>query len=148
MGRDGSSLETNVAAALGVSGNALQLTGDGVANTRSLYEIPTLGEPAATGFTAKFDYALSGGGDRPADGFSFNIGPAIPVEEASEEGAGTGLSVEFDTWDNDGEGADNGIGIDVNVDGAAVAGGVMRAPAGNTRNMGPHHSGAYVPTGA
>ena len=25
---------------------------------------------------------------------------------------------------------------------------VMRAPAGNTRNMGPHHSGAYVPTGA
>jgi hypothetical protein len=40
---------------------------------------------------------------------------------AGEEGFGAGLAVEFDTWNNGGEGADNGIGIDISVDGGDVA---------------------------
>ena len=72
---------------------------------------------------AIFDLALEASGT-PADGFSFNFGP-IPDDGgpagAAEEGWGQGLAIEFDTWNNDGEGADNGIGVDV-LDGRLPAG--------------------------
>lgn len=133
---DGSTLESTTPEALGVSGEALQLTADGVTSSLSLYALPSLGEPAASGFTVKFDYALSGGGDQPADGFSFNFGTVPPVAEVTEEGTASGLSVEFDTWDNTEarEGEVTDIGIDVNVDRTAVEGGRLRAEEGAAGN--------------
>ena len=104
-----------------IQGNALQLTEDGVGSTLAAFKLPILNSGLANAFTATFDFALSAAGDRPADGFSFNYG-AIPDDgQAGEEGYGSGLAIEFDTWDNGGEGADNGIGIDVSLDGADVA---------------------------
>ena len=68
------------------------------------------GAPVA-GFHATFKAALFGStccgfGFLPADGFSFNLVPAATVlanpgyAEPAEEGLTTGLSVNFDTWDN------------------------------------------------
>ncbi len=96
-----------------------QLTQQGVGNTVSWYKTPSLGEQATNGWIATFDLTLIGSG-RPADGFSFNFGPISDDGNpagAAEEGFGEGLAVEFDTWDNGGEGFDNGIGIDLSVDG-------------------------------
>ena len=114
-----------------VTGNALQLTRDGGTSETASFKIPGLGADGETSFRVSFDVALSGGGERPADGFAFNYG-AIPMNDthAGEEGFGAGLAVEFDTWDNDGEGEGNGIGIDVSVDGVTAPHGVQREDPG------------------
>ncbi len=68
------------------------------------------GQPVG-GFHATFKAALfgstcCGGGFYPADGFSFNLVPAITAlvnptyNEPGEEGLSDGLAVTFDTWDN------------------------------------------------
>lgn len=127
---DGSSLTTNTPGATGTEDGALRLSQDGTGGTLSGWVLPALGEQATQSWRASFDFALSGGGARPADGFSFNFGAIAAGETASEEGFGTGLAVEFDTWDNEGEGFDNGIGIDISVDGADVEDGQLREESG------------------
>ena len=115
---DGSLLFSNNAVAL-TDGGRLQLTKSGTNSSQAWWKLPALGTQSTEGWVAIFDLALEASGT-PADGFSFNFGP-IPDEGnpagAFEEGWGQGLAIEFDTWNNDGEGADNGIGVDVSVDG-------------------------------
>jgi hypothetical protein len=52
------------------------------------------------GFNARFKILIGGGSQ--ADGFSFNFANDLPDASFGEEGAGTGLTVSFDTWDNGG----------------------------------------------
>ena len=131
--QDGSILETTKAGAAGVQGEALRLTIDAIGSTTTGWIIPGLGEPALQGWRVEFLAALSGGGARPADGFSFNWGD-ISGGVAGEEGFGQGLAVEFDTYDNSGEGLDTGIGIDVSVDGNDVEDGQNRIDPGDSNN--------------
>src|ERR1035441_113127 len=70
------------------------------------------------GFTATLQLVLGGGNPGTADGFSFNFANDLPDSEISEEGAGTGLSVEFDTYQNS---TSDLIGIDVKWEGAEIA---------------------------
>jgi Bacterial lectin len=62
----------------------------------------------ATFQAALFGSTCCGGGALPADGFSFNLVPAISVlpnpgyGQPAEEGLNEGLAVTFDTWDNGG----------------------------------------------
>jgi hypothetical protein len=53
-----------------------------------------------SGFTTTFKLLIGGGNG--ADGFSFNFAPDVPDWSMSEEGAGNGLSVCFDVYDNGG----------------------------------------------
>lgn len=55
-----------------------------------------------TGFTASFKMKIGGGTVTPADGLSFNFAPDLPDWSFGEEGAGTGLTISFDTFDNGG----------------------------------------------
>ncbi|MEM7387375.1 MAG: choice-of-anchor D domain-containing protein, partial [Verrucomicrobiota bacterium] len=109
-----------------VEGDMLKLSDVEVGSTNSSFKTPILGPNPNVTFIASFDYSLIGEG-RPADGFSFNYG-SIPEDPdnhgAGEEGFGNGIAVEFDTWDNGGEGADTGIGVDVSVNG--VTAGMLR----------------------
>jgi hypothetical protein len=68
------------------------------------------------GFVARFKAYIGDG--TAADGISFNFASDLPLGTISQEGAGSGLTIEFDTYNNGG--ADN-IGIDVKVGGAEVA---------------------------
>ncbi|MDF1785954.1 MAG: choice-of-anchor D domain-containing protein [Verrucomicrobiales bacterium] len=122
---DGSILETTQEGAAGIDNEAMKLTDAAIGSTNTGWVIPGLGEPAIAGWTATFYLALSGGGASPADGFSFNWG-AFEGGTAGEEGYGSGLAIEFDTWDNGGEGFETGIGIDVSVDGGDVEDGQNR----------------------
>lgn len=69
-------------------------------------------------FTARFKLYIGQGSGNPADGFSFNIANDLPQGSFGEEGAGSGLSIVFDTYDNGGAEAP---AIDVKVAGAEVA---------------------------
>jgi hypothetical protein len=64
-------------------------------------------------FTASYKVLIGGG--NAADGMSFNFAPDLPLGTITEEGAGTGLTVEFDTFNNGG--ADTAPSIDVLVGG-------------------------------
>ena len=60
-----------------------------------------------------------GGSPNPADGFSFSFAPDIPDGTwLSEEGAGSGISVCIDTWDN---GGGEAPAVDLKFGGAIVA---------------------------
>src|SRR5262245_58792275 len=56
------------------------------------------------GFTFRTKIRIGGGTGRPADGFSFSFADPTDALVAGgtvgEEGTGSGLSVNFDTWDN------------------------------------------------
>ena len=67
-------------------------------------------------FTANFKMLIGGGS--AADGVSFNFAPDLPLNAITEEGAGTGLTVEFDTFQNV---APDTIGIDVKGGGNEVS---------------------------
>jgi hypothetical protein len=54
------------------------------------------------GFDLRFKLRMGGGGTTPADGFSFSVAPNLPDGTWGEEGAGGGLSVAFDIYDNGG----------------------------------------------
>lgn len=121
---DGSTLTTNQVAAVGVTDGSLQLTSDAVTQTRTSFLTPPV-SVLASGIRACFDYRLFDAPDEtindvPADGFSFNVGSILPTDSGSEEGFGTGLSIEFDT--HLGNGADI-IGHNVAVNGVNVPGG-------------------------
>lgn len=73
------------------------------------------GETVAS-FTAAFKLRIGGG--TGADGFSFNFAPDLPRDVFGEEGAGTGLTVSFDTSDN---GNREAPAIDVKFGGVLLA---------------------------
>src|SRR5256885_88621 len=77
------------------------------------------GGVAVTNFRAKFKLLIGNGTDRPADGFSFSFGNGIVSQAPGEEGAGSGVIVSFDTWDNNAD--DTAPAIEVKWNGAAVA---------------------------
>lgn len=54
------------------------------------------------GFTAAFKLKIGPGTARPSDGFSFSFGPSIPdgLLASPQQGAGPGLAVSFDIYDN------------------------------------------------
>jgi hypothetical protein len=47
-------------------------------------------------FAATYKCLIGGGGYSGADGMSFNFAPDLPAGTISQEGAGTGLTVEFE----------------------------------------------------
>lgn len=94
---------------LTVSANSQQgsfLTGDALA-----------GSPAFR-FAVGFKAFVGGGTTPPADGFSFNFAHDLPNASFGEEGAGTGLTVAFDNYDN---GGGEAPAIDVKWGGVTVA---------------------------
>src|ERR1041385_2437473 len=72
---------------------------------------------AIVSFTASFK-VLIGSSFFGADGVSFNFAPDLPAGPITEEGAGTGLTVEFDTYPNS---AFEGPSLDVKLGGSEVA---------------------------
>ena len=121
---DGSIIFSNNESAK-VTGGALQITEDGIGGSTANFKLPPLGPDGNQAFIVTFDLKLEAEGT-PADGFSFNYGNITDSATAGEEGFGSGLAIEFDTWDNGGEGQDSGIGYDISVDGEDVLDGVMR----------------------
>lgn len=117
---DGSVI-TSVNFATSVNNGALELTREGAGSVNASFKLPHLGD-LGPDFVFAFDYSLAeaAGGNPPADGFSISLGPIADGATGSEEGFGSGLAIEFDTWDN---GDAENIGIDVSVNGvdAAVA---------------------------
>ncbi|MCI0748577.1 MAG: Ig-like domain-containing protein, partial [Verrucomicrobia subdivision 3 bacterium] len=69
-----------------------------------------------TAFTATFKMLIGGGNG--ADGLSFNFANDLPDADFGEEGAGTGLTISFDTFDN---GGGEAPAIDAKVGGAVIA---------------------------
>jgi len=73
------------------------------------------------GFNVKMKVRIGGGTGRPADGLSVSFADAsdtvVGGGTVGEEGTATGLSVNFDTWDN---GNGDGPAIDVKVDGVII----------------------------
>jgi hypothetical protein len=51
-------------------------------------------------FVATFSLRMGGGTATPGDGFSFNFATDLPNSSFDEEGAGSGLTITFDTYDN------------------------------------------------
>jgi lectin family protein len=79
--------------------------------------LPDLDSGAAIGgFVATFKLRFGGGSARPADGFSFNFGPGVTDSTTvGEEGVGNGVTICFDSWDNNG--TDTAPAIDVKIGG-------------------------------
>jgi len=118
----GSSLTDNVGG-VGNSG-VLKITtaGNGEAGG---YEVTDFnGGAPVVNFKAKFKLLLGGGtccGNRMADGISFNFANGINAGMVpGEEGVGNGISLTFDTWDNE-PGGDTAPAIDIRWGGAVVA---------------------------
>ncbi len=124
---DGSVIASNDGSAKVLDG-ALQITEDGTGSTSASFKLPALGPDGNEAFLVTFDLKLEAEGT-PADGFSFNYGDIGDTDTGSEEGFGSGLAIEFDTYNNGGENAATGIGIDVSVNSQDV--GVMRIEAGD-----------------
>ncbi len=68
------------------------------------------------GFVARFKAFIGGGSG--ADGFSFNYANDLPLGAITEDGAGSGLRVEFDTYSND---AADDVGVDLWMYGGDIA---------------------------
>jgi hypothetical protein len=81
---------------------------------------PLLSGAEVSSFTAAFDVLIGGGSVPPADGFSFNFAPDVPDTTIGVDGAGTGLSIVFDIYDNGNE-VPPAPSIDVRYKGAVVA---------------------------
>lgn len=83
-------------------GSALMLT-PSVGSQQGGFLIPDLvnGAPV-TKFTVQFKLFIGEGSGNPADGFSFSFAPDVPEATVGEEGAGSGITVSLDTYDNGG----------------------------------------------
>jgi len=94
-------------------------------------------------FTLAADVLAGNGTVPPADGFSINIANDVPITAAAdpENGGGTGITVAFDTYDNDDADPNNEAGeapsIDIRYQGQVVA--VKRVP------LALVNSGVYAP---
>ncbi len=76
------------------------------------------GDAAVDSMTAAFALRIGPGTDVPADGFSFNWASDLPDGTFGEDGAGTGLTIAFDIFDN---GGGEGPSIDVKWNGTVLA---------------------------
>jgi hypothetical protein len=114
-----------------VYGNATVLSSGGYTNSGFLELTAAIGSESAgfilndldagtpvVSFTASYKCLIGGGGYTGADGMSFNFAPDLPAGTISQEGAGTGLTVEFDTFPNGAP--DTAPSIDVMVGGTEV----------------------------
>ena len=84
---------------------------------------PLIGGAEIGTFTATFDIRVGGGTAPPADGFSFDFAPDLPevTSTAAEDGAGSGITVGFDIYDN---GATENLpapSVDIRYKGAVVS---------------------------
>lgn len=70
---------------------------------------------AVNHLTVSFRLLIGGGAHAPGDGFSFSFGSDLPASPgfAGEEGAGSGLRIAFDTFDDDSNGNSDAVAIDV-----------------------------------
>src|ERR1041384_4139675 len=119
--------DTDPGAAVTLDGSAtwapagyISLT-ENTGSLNGLMIVPDLDAGATVGgFTATFKLQIGPGSGNPADGFSFNWAADLPTSagSVSEEGAGTGLTVAFDIYDNGGGEAPS---IDVRYGGKTIA---------------------------
>ena len=83
------------------------------------------GGASVYGFRATFNARVGGGSSIPADGWSFSVGPDLPDDGFGEAGAGSGIRINFDTYDNVDADPNNTTGeaprINIVVGGIAVA---------------------------
>ena len=97
---------------------ALHLT-DAVNGQQGSFVVSNLlGNAALGSFTITFDALLGLGTTPPADGFSVSVANDLPAASWGEEGAGTGLIVAFDSFDN---GGGEAPAIDVYWNGLVIA---------------------------
>jgi hypothetical protein len=125
-----SDFDSGLPAGTAIYGNSAILPTTGYTNSGCLLLTPNVGSQIGGflisndldagnpvyGFVAQFKAFIGGG--TAADGIAFNFANDLPNAATGVEGAGTGLSVEFDTYDN---GAPDEIGIDIKVGGSEVA---------------------------
>ncbi len=110
-----------------VDGGILKLT-IAANSQQGFFATPALAFPVES-FTATFNALIGGGtccGDRTADGWSLSFGNniSIPFPVGGEEGAGTGIIVSFDSWDNGGfidDDAHTAPDVDIKVNGNVIA---------------------------
>jgi hypothetical protein len=99
-------------------GGGLQLT-PAIGSQQGAFFIPDLdGGKPVFGIQVDFKLLIDQPSADPADGVSFSWGSDVTSASVGEEGQGTGLIIEFDTYDNGG--ADN-YGIDVKWNGTEIA---------------------------
>ena len=72
-------------------------------------------------FLATFKVRMGGGTATPADGFSFNFATDLPNTFFNEEGAGSGLTITFDAYDNGTGDTPEGPEIRIKSGGALIA---------------------------
>ncbi|HMJ89883.1 MAG TPA: hypothetical protein VK530_08705 [Candidatus Acidoferrum sp.] len=105
----------------------LKLTSHISGGSANAFYVTNLVSGSLTNFRARFRLALGGGdccGLRQADGIAFAIGNDLPLNGGfGQEGAGTGLIVAFDTWDN--ANADTAPAIDLKLGGTGEPGNVV-----------------------
>src|SRR3954462_6128305 len=66
---------------------------------KAAFRFPTLPDGApVSSFIANFQLFIGNGSPNAADGIGFNFAPSIPVSTAGEEGSGSGINVNFDTY--------------------------------------------------
>lgn len=100
-----------ISAGGGVGGSGcLKLTTAANGQTGSFVVEDFDGGAEVFGFRATFQARIGGGTAIPADGWSFSAGPGIPDAAFGEAGAGSGLRVTFDTYDNVDGDPNNGAG--------------------------------------
>ncbi len=110
-----------VSATGGVGDSGVLHLTDAVNDQNGAFIISDFNTNQAVGsFTAAFRMRVGGGTEPPADGFSFNWANDLPtgLPGEPENGAGTGLTVGFDIYDNAGGEAPS---IDLRWDGALIA---------------------------
>ena len=113
-----------------VYGNATVLPNGGYTNSGFLELTPAVANQSAAfilndldagapvvSFTASYKCVIGGGGYTGADGISFNFAPDLPAGTITEQGAGSGLTVAFETFLN----GLTAPSLDVMVAGAEVA---------------------------
>ncbi len=87
----------------GPDGSGYLLLTTNVGSLAGAFSIPDLANGATvTNFTMTFKLFIGNGSGNAADGMSFNFGTDVAdaATGAGEEGSGTGISVDFDTYDN------------------------------------------------
>ena len=91
-----------VVGGVGFSGSAMRLTQNVAAQQGSFIVSDFTGGGVVKTFTAAFKVRADGGSAIPADGWSFVFASDLTNASFGEEGAGTGLTVSFDIFDNGG----------------------------------------------
>jgi hypothetical protein len=101
-----------------VSAGTLELNTNATFQTGSFILNDPMPGQVVSNFTARFKIRVTPGTTPPADGFSFNWATDLPDAAFGEDGAGTGLTIGFDTYDN---GGGNAPAVNVIWNGTNVA---------------------------